>query len=133
MKITIKDQFGESRTYEGKSLKLWRDGNTVEVSYMKSIDNGTDQRKVIVAIASNPALVIVEEPFIVKDKTIRETDPFTKEALENRPDTPEEKALLGAYQAIEGKKKRIRRTKAQIEADNAALAMAEKVINHESP
>lgn len=132
MKITIKDQFGESRTYEGKSLKLWRDGNTIEVSYMKSIDNGTDQRKVIVAIASNPALVEIQESVKV-EKPPRETDPFTKEALENRPDTPEEKALLGAYQAIEGKKKRVRRTKAQIEADNAALAMAGKVVNHESP
>lgn len=131
MKITIKDQFGESRTYEGKSLKLWRDGNTVEISYMKSIDNGTDQRKVIVAIASNPALVEIQESVKV-EKPPRETDPFTKEALENRPDTPEEKALLSAYQAIEGKKKRVRRTKAQIEADNAALAMAEKVVNDES-
>lgn len=113
MKITIKDNFGESRTYEGKSLKLWRDGNTVEVSYMKSIDNGSDQRKVIVAIASNPALVEIQESVKV-EKPPRETDPFTKEALESRPDTPEEKALLGAYQAIEGKKKRVRRTKAQI-------------------
>lgn len=119
---------------------------------MKSIDNGSDQRKVIVAIASNPALVEIQESVKV-EKPPRETDPFTKEALESRPDTPEEKALLGAYQAIEGKKKRIRRTKAQIEADNAAktgklkddrpelvealktpaVAMAEKVVNHESP
>lgn len=118
-KITIKDQFGESRTYEGKSLKLWRDGNTVEVSYMKSIDNGTDQRKVIVAIASNPALVEIQESVKV-EKVSRETDPFTKEALESRSDTPEEKDLLETYKSIEGvKKKRKRRTKAEIEAAKA--------------
>lgn len=105
-KITIKDQFGESRTYEGKSLKLWRDGNTVEVSYMKAIDGGADARKVIVAIASNPAFVDVVEGTVKPEKVSREIDPFTAQALQERPDTPEEKALLEGYKAIEGKKKR---------------------------
>lgn len=118
MKITIKDQFGETHTYEGMSLKLWREGNTIEVSYMKPIDNGKDQRKVIVAIASNPALVEIHNE-IVRDKP-RQIDPFTQEALgeENPKDDPD--ALLETYKAIEGKKpRRKRRTKAQMEADRS--------------
>lgn len=120
MKITIKDKFGESKTYSHEALKVWRDGEMVEIYYNRSIDNGRDYRKVILWCGHQPACVEPEEERVSREKPPRETDPFTKEALENRHDTPEEKALLEGYRAIEGKKKRVRRTKAQIEADNAA-------------
>lgn len=115
-KITIKDKMGESKTYSHDALKLWRDGNTVEVYYNKSLDGGKDYRKVVIAVAVDPIRVDIDEERSSREKPPREIDPFTKEALESRPDTPEEKALLETYQAIEGKKKRKRRTKAEMQA-----------------
>lgn len=118
-KITIKDKMGESKTYSHDALKLWRDGNTVEVYFNKSLDGGKDYRKVVIAVAVDPIRVDIEEERVSREKPPREIDPFTKEALESRPDTPEEKALLETYQAIEGKKKRKRRTKAEMQAIRA--------------
>jgi hypothetical protein len=115
-KITIKDVFGESKTYSHENLKLWRNGNAVEVYYNKPLDGGRDYRKITLAIAVNPARVDVEE---ASARKVRAVDPFTAKALENRPDTPEEKALLETYKAIEGKKRRKRRTKAEMEAAKA--------------
>lgn len=133
MKITIKDKMGESKTYSHESLKLWRDGNTVELYYNKSLDGGKDYRKIVIAVAVDPVRVDIEEERQKQEKPPRETDPFTKEALENRPDTPEEKALLEGYKAIQGKKKRVRRTKEQIKADNEAMAAREQGNTNESP
>lgn len=122
MKITIKDKFGESKTYSHDAIKVWRDGEMVEIYYNRPIDNGRDYRKVILWCGHQPACVEPEDERIAKEKPAREPDPFTKEALDSENDTPEEKALLSAYQSIVGKKpRRKRRTKAEMEAARQEL------------
>lgn len=117
-KITIKDSFGEEKSYFHENLKIWRDGNTVEVYFNKPLEGGRDYRKIILAVSVNPARVDVEETKLKSATTIKKMDPFTADALEEkRPDTPEETALLEGYKAIEGKKHRKRRTKAEMDAD----------------
>lgn len=130
-KITVKDKSGTEREYNGRGLKMFRDGEMCEIYFNKRIDE-VESRKVTVWVGHQPTSVEVfegEEP--KKQLPKPEQDPFTKEALKEL-DTPEEKALLETYQKIEGKKKRVRRTKAQIEADKlAALAMSEEAMIHE--
>lgn len=110
MKITIKDALGDVRTLSGKNLKVWRDGNTVEIYYNKPIDG--DSKKVILAVAVNPVLVHIEEP--QKIQQIAEADPFTKKALiDVKTESPEE--ILELYNALLPKKRK-RRTKAEMKA-----------------
>lgn len=104
-KITIKDFHGEEKAYTGSDLKIWRDGNTVEIYYNKPLEGGREYRKVIVAVATNAARVDVDHEKESRPRVSRETDPFTAAALEERKDTPEEKELLDAYRKIERKKR----------------------------
>ena len=82
MKITIKDRHGDSKTYDHPHLKIWRDGSTVELYFNKSIDNGNDSRKIILAVASEPSLVSIEaEPVKETPKPLTESDKEENEKL----------------------------------------------------
>lgn len=117
-KITIKSPSGDHKLYEGKGLKIWRDGNIIEIYYNKSLDGGADYRKVVKAyICLSPDTIVnVEEDY--PQKQTREVDPYTAKDLEERPDTKEEKDLLDAYKAIEPVKRKRGRPRKTKEGEN---------------
>lgn len=122
MKITIKDVTGQTSEYKGSDLKIWRDGNTIEIYFHKSIDGGRDFKKVVIAVATNPSLVQVEENIVKRHKIDDALKDVEKEPESETLDTGEKVdaealAITALYNAIENKKaKRKRRTKAEMEA-----------------